>query len=90
MKKIKNILFVAITLIALATIGGSCGASKDIESEKSGSQLWGENCSRCHNAPASSVYSPAQWEVLVMHMKTRAMIPDEECKKILEFLQSGQ
>jgi cytochrome c553 len=57
--------------------------------EKSGAQLWAENCIRCHNIRSPSNYSPAQWEVVMMHMRVRANLTAEEHKKILEFLKSG-
>jgi cytochrome c553 len=56
---------------------------------KSGAQLWVENCVRCHNIRSPSNYSPAQWEVVMMHMRVRANLKPEEHKKILEFLKSG-
>jgi hypothetical protein len=57
--------------------------------EKSGAQLWAENCVRCHNIRSPSNYSPAQWEVVMMHMRVRANLTPEEHKKILEFLKAG-
>jgi cytochrome c2 len=57
--------------------------------EKSGAQLWAENCVRCHNIRSPSNYSPAQWEVVMMHMRVRANLTPQEHKKILEFLKSG-
>ena len=57
--------------------------------EKGGAQLWADNCVRCHNIRSPSNYSPAQWEVVMMHMRVRANLTAEEHKKILEFLKSG-
>ena len=57
--------------------------------EKSGAQLWAENCVRCHNIRSPSSYSPAQWEVAMMHMRVRANLTPEEHKKILAFLKGG-
>ena len=57
--------------------------------EKSGAQLWAENCIRCHNIRSPGNYSPAQWEVVMMHMRVRANLTPEEHKKILAFLKSG-
>jgi len=56
---------------------------------KGGAELWAENCIRCHNIRSPSSYSPAQWEVVMMHMRVRANLTPEEHKKILEFLKSG-
>jgi cytochrome c553 len=56
---------------------------------KGGAELWAENCVRCHNIRSPSNYSPAQWEVVMMHMRVRANLTAEEHKKILEFLKAG-
>jgi hypothetical protein len=56
---------------------------------KGGAELWAENCIRCHNIRSPGNYSPAQWEVVMMHMRVRANLTPEEHKKILEFLKSG-
>lgn len=57
--------------------------------EKGGAELWAENCVRCHNIRSPSNYSPAQWEVVMMHMRVRANLTPDEHKKILAFLKSG-
>ena len=57
--------------------------------KKSGAQLWAENCIRCHNIRSPSNYSPAQWEVVMTHMRIRANLTPEEHKKILAFLKAG-
>jgi len=54
---------------------------------KSGAQLWAENCQRCHNTPSPSTFSPEQWQTVGMHMQSRALITEDEKKKIVEFLQ---
>ena len=56
---------------------------------KGGSQLWAENCTRCHNIRRPSSYSDAEWEVAMHHMRIRANLTAEEHSKILEFLKSA-
>lgn len=56
---------------------------------KDGSQLWSENCARCHNMRSPNSYSDAEWEVVMHHMRVRARLTPEEHKAILEFLKSG-
>lgn len=87
MKKITLISILIIVGIVIASIINSCTVSKTI-AEKSGSQLWGENCIRCHNAPSSAEYSGDQWETIGMHMKLRANLTDEEKNKIVAFLKA--
>ncbi len=88
MKNIKRI-FSVIVLGAMASIViNGCATSQSVAS-KTGSQLWGENCVRCHNAPSPSDYSGVQWETIGIHMKLRANLTEEETKKMVAFLQSG-
>ena len=58
-------------------------------SEKTGSELWSENCTRCHNARPPDQYSNAQWDVIVHHMRLRANLTGGEARKIAEFLKSA-
>jgi len=58
--------------------------------EKSGAQLWADNCTRCHYVRSSESYSDAQWAAIMHHMRLRADLTGEEARKITEFLQSGQ
>jgi hypothetical protein len=58
-------------------------------SGKGGAQLWAENCVRCHNIRSPSIYSDAEWEVAMHHMRIRANLTSQEHKKILEFLKSA-
>jgi mono/diheme cytochrome c family protein len=68
---------------------GDAAGTTPSTTEKSGAQLWAENCVRCHNIRSPSSYSPAQWEVAMMHMRIRANLTPEQHKKILAFLQAG-
>ena len=56
---------------------------------KGASQLWAENCVRCHNVRSPSVYSDAEWDVAMHHMRIRANLTADESMKILEFLKSA-
>jgi hypothetical protein len=49
----------------------------------------GELRALCHSMRSPSNYSPAQWEVVMMHMRVRVNLTPEERKKILEFLKAG-
>ena len=83
MKKIIIILF-AIISSGMILLDG-CVSTKI--ANKSGVQLWGENCGRCHNAPTMDQYSAAHWDVIGTHMKLKAGITDEEVTKIVAYLQ---
>jgi cytochrome c1 len=88
MKKITLLSIVLFAGIGTATLIIGCATSNTVTA-KSGMQLWGENCIRCHNAPSSGDYSNAQWETIGMHMKLRANLTDVETNKIVEFLKSS-
>ena len=84
----KKLTFIIIGLLGIAsavTITG-CKVSEAVTS-KTGAQLWGENCRRCHNAPDPNTFSPEQWKTVGMHMQTRALLTNEERDKIVAFLQ---
>ena len=86
MKKIFILLVFIIS--GTAFLLSSCAPTKEIAA-KSGAQLWGENCNRCHNAPSMDQYSKEQWTVIGVHMKLKASLTDEEMKKIVVYLQTG-
>jgi len=58
-------------------------------SEKSGAQLWAENCMRCHNFRSPASQSDAAWDVSVHHMRERGYLTAVEHEKILTFLQAS-
>ncbi len=77
-------IFTSLTLYNLS----SCSASKSVMA-KSGVQLWGENCVRCHNAPSPTRYSDRDWAVILTHMRVTANLTEAEEAKIREYLQSS-
>lgn len=85
----RNTIIIIVLIVAVAGVFiQSCVSAK--VTDKSGTQLWGENCRRCHNTPPSSAFNNAQWETVNTHMRNRAMLTETEYKKILEFLQAGE
>lgn len=85
--KKKTILILLLVFIGLnGILLDSCAVSEKITS-KTGVQLWGENCQRCHNTPSPSTYSPEKWETIGMHMQSRALLTETEKEKIVAFLK---
>jgi cytochrome c2 len=84
MKKITTII-IAIAAIILYTSVNGCKVNQEI-ADKSGAQLWAENCRRCHNAPDQYTHNPENWITVGMHMQSRALITNRERDKIVEFL----
>ena len=74
---------------ASTTTTASSAAQPSEKVAKDGSQLWSENCARCHNMRSPTSYSDAEWEVVMHHMRVRARLTPEEQKAILEFLKSA-
>jgi nitrate/TMAO reductase-like tetraheme cytochrome c subunit len=65
-------------------------SSSDSYMGLSGQELWSNNCLRCHNIRPPTMYSNAQWDVIVHHMRVRANITGEEQRAIVEFLKSSK
>lgn len=84
---IRNSLGVVL-IISLITLISNCAINSEIK-EKSGAQLWGENCIRCHNTPSPETFSDTEWDVAVMHMRVRANLTDQETSKIVSFLKTA-
>ena len=89
MKKI-TILGSILALLAIYTFSiSACSTAKEAVANKSGAQIWGENCMRCHNSPSPADYNDTDWETIGMHMKIRANLTRVEMDKVIEFLKSA-
>ncbi|MDE3741084.1 hypothetical protein [Maribacter polysaccharolyticus] len=62
---------------------------EEFKIEKSGAQMWGETCNRCHLAPSPADYNDTDWETISLHMRVRANITENQITKIEEFLKSA-
>lgn len=80
---------IALSVFIIITFLSNCATNSNIATNKSGAQLWGENCVRCHNTPSPETFSDVEWDVAVMHMRVRANLTDNEAKKIAEFLKTA-
>jgi hypothetical protein len=72
------------------TAESSGAVSNDSYMGLSGEELWSNNCLRCHNIRPPTMYSNAQWDVIVHHMRLRANITGQEQRAIVEFLKSAK
>lgn len=86
MKKIA--LLIAFSFCLTVVFVTSCKPSEAVAS-KTGAQIWGENCVRCHNAPSPATFSDVEWEVAARHMQIRANLTPNETEKVIEFLKSA-
>jgi cytochrome c553 len=80
-----SVLFIAFSICL--TVITSCAVSEKVKS-KTGTQLWGENCGRCHNAPGPGEFSASNWDIIGRHMRVRTNITAEEERKIIEYLKA--
>ena len=79
-------VIVTILIVNLLSMSG-CAVSQKVQN-KTGIQLWGENCGRCHNAPGPGEFSAANWEIIGRHMRIRTNITETEEKKIIDYLKT--
>ena len=96
--KLHRLLFV-FTILLIGTSLTACATTRRPAADtpraaagdtgKSGSQLWAENCGRCHNTRSPAIYSDGEWEVAMHHMRLRANLTAEEHQKIEQFLKAG-
>ncbi|MFY0654352.1 MAG: cytochrome c [Cyclobacteriaceae bacterium] len=87
--KRKNLFYLTIfTYILVMVISVKCAVPKYV-TEKSGAQLWGESCVRCHNTASPTTFSDTEWDVAVTHMEIRAQLTEQEANKIYEFMTSA-
>ena len=87
MKTISIFGIIAFAVISFALTNG-CKVPESITT-KSGAQLWGENCNRCHNTPDPKIYSDDQWDAAIEHMRQKAFLTNTEINKIRVFLKSA-
>jgi hypothetical protein len=59
------------------------------QTAKAGSELWADNCTRCHNVRPPDYYSDAQGDVIVHHMRLRANLTGQEARAIAQFLKAS-
>ncbi len=76
------------SIIGISGITG-CASEKKLVSQKSGAQLWGENCVRCHSIPSPADYNDVDWDTIGKHMRIRANLTEDEATKIFDFLKSA-
>lgn len=86
---------IVIRLLAVVLLTFSAGRALATESEqqqqralfKEGAKLWPVYCAQCHNARPGSEFSPEQWDVIMMHMRTQANLPAQDARALTEYLK---
>ena len=86
----RSLVIIGLFLLGLVAVGtNACTTTNSLADSKSGAQLWGENCLRCHNSPSPETFSDVEWDVAVMHMQVRANLTTTEATKIADFLKTA-
>ncbi|MFI0429161.1 hypothetical protein [Mariniflexile sp. HMF6888] len=100
MKAIHKIIITGLMLFIAGGFIIGCSSTKhkytsattvgeEFNIEKSGAQLWGEACNRCHLAPSPADYNDTDWSTISLHMRVRANLTEHDINKIEEFLKSA-
>ena len=87
--KNNNLILIIIAIISVMFLLLNSCKSSAVMSSKSGAQLWGETCLRCHNPPSPETFSDTEWEVAATHMQIRGNLTPEEVHKVVLFLKSA-
>jgi len=87
--KIYGIIAILIGTLFTLTIGSCSVEQATAYKSRSGAQLWGENCVRCHSIPSPSSYNDVDWSTIELHMKVRANLTEDESTKIFDFLRTA-
>ena len=78
-------LFAGLSLFALACASSPASDAAPL----SGSQLWAQNCNRCHNFRTPSDLSDSEWQAAMMHMRIVANLTAHEYTSIRDFLMAS-
>jgi mono/diheme cytochrome c family protein len=96
-KLISGFAGAAVALALAACAGGAAHAANDATSAQQkrqmflrGAELWPIYCNTCHNARPGGEFSPTEWNMILMHMRTQANLPPQDAKAILEYLKASR
>lgn len=59
------------------------------DAQRTGVEVWGVTCGRCHQAQPPNRYTANQWESVLTHMMITARLTDADAEAVLGFLKSG-
>ncbi|MBI4521396.1 MAG: cytochrome c, partial [Gemmatimonadetes bacterium] len=84
MHSVNQVLWIGALLGAVAL-----GYPLDASAQRSGVEIWSENCGRCHLPQPANRYTADQWETIVSNMRLVARLTDADAEAVLEFLSGG-
>jgi len=83
MKTLLTALAAALALV----LTPSRGEAQATEAIVRGSQLYGQNCLRCHTARSPMERTDREWLTIVNHMRARANLTRSQARALTAFLQ---
>jgi mono/diheme cytochrome c family protein len=73
-------------LVLASSARGEDADSRELFRE--GSKLWPQTCGTCHKPQPGSDRSPAEWDIIMMHMRSVANLPTRQTEAILAYLKA--
>jgi len=99
-KAMKALSLIALAMVAVSSVTPVVACAGGFDPPQSaderrmlfrrGAQLWPVYCNTCHNARPSSEFSPTEWNMILMHMRTQANLPGEDARAVLEYLKESK
>jgi mono/diheme cytochrome c family protein len=80
------LLGVALALSAAAAHADDKGDEKALF--RRGAEMWPQYCGDCHKARPGGERSAAEWDTIMLHMRTVANLPAENARAIHAFLRA--
>jgi cytochrome c553 len=75
---VKALGLLTVTAMALAS---------PLEGQRSGADIWGANCGRCHLIQPINRYDAKAWEDIGLHMTITARLTSDESTEVIDFLK---
>ena len=79
----------AVATVTWLSVAAACTSTGTSSVSPSGTELWSQHCSRCHNIRSPSEFSDSEWDAVMLHMRIRADLTGGEARSILAFLKAS-
>ena len=80
MSGVKALGLLIVTVMALAS---------PLDGQRSGADIWGANCGRCHLIQPINRYDAKAWEDIGLHMAITARLTSAEATSVIDFLKTA-
>ena len=89
-KRLVGLLLMSTLIPFSVSVAGEAPSAEEQKKTQlflQGVKLWPNYCGNCHNPLGPADRSPTDWELVMMHMRTRANIPPDAADAIVEYLK---